>query len=174
MTRKRKKNVDKDDIGIRGFFRIKIGEKDENGNLRIVGGSGWDRNTFTSVAGVGNAILDVWAADAGSQLAQSMVLGTQTNSITTAQASLSGQGGAADAAADYKAVTKTTTVSSASGTFEMSATFDGSDFAADVGAVGVVSASNGSILAGNTFSGGSSSFSNGQTASVTYEWRVTT
>ena len=160
-------------ISIRGFFRIRIGEKDENGNLKIVGESDWCKNTFTSVVGVGNGIIDVWAADAGSQLAQSMVLGTQTDAVTTAQASLSGQGGGAEATADWKTVTKATTVTAASGTFQMSATFDGSDFAANLGAVAVASASNGSILSGNVF-GATSSFDTGQTASVSYEWRVTT
>ena len=174
MASRGKKQTTGEETGLRGFFRIRIGEKDENGKLKIVGESGWDSNQFTSVAGIGGAILQLWAASGGSQLPGSLVLGTQTNAVLTNQTALSGQGGAADAATDYVACAFATTADSASGTFQMSGTFDGSDFAADVAAVGAVSASNGSILAGQTFSGGSSSFDTGQTASVSYQWRVTT
>lgn len=157
----------KDGVKLRGFFRVKIGEKDRNGKLKIVGDSKWCRNTFTST-GINGAILQLWASSAGSQFPLKLSLGTQTNAIVTTQASLSGPGTAANA---YVNVNLATT-GGASGTFQMSATFDGQYYGSNVGAVAVASASNGSMLSGQTFSGGSSSFSTGQTASVTYQWRV--
>lgn len=155
----------KEGLRIKGFFHVQIGERDKDGNLRIVGDSGWSPNTMTNV-GIDKGVVTTLAASAGSQLAQSMILGTQTNAVQATQASLSGQGAGAG---QWRTVNKATVQT---GTFRMTATFDGADWNSNIAAVGVASNTNGSILSGNTFSGGSSSFDTGQTASVTYEWQV--
>ena len=148
---------------IKGFFRLKMAtEKD--GKI-VVEDTGWQGNTMTNV-GIDKGVVTSLAGSAGSQLAESMILGTQTNSINATQASLSGQGAGAG---QWRTVDKATVQT---GTFRMTATFDGAEWNSSIGAVAVASATNGSILSGQTFSGGASSFDTGQTASVTYEWQV--
>ncbi len=155
----------KEGLRIRGFFQVKIGERDKSGKLKIVGDSGWLENTMTNY-GIDKGICAVFAQTTGSVFARSLMLGTQTNTINATQASLSGPGTTANAFVAANLSTVQT------GTFRMTGTLDGQYYGSNVGAVGVASATNGSILSGNTFSGGSSSFDTGQTASVTYEWQV--
>jgi hypothetical protein len=154
----------KEPIKLRGFFRMQIGERDEAGNLRIVGDSGMCENTMTNV-GIDKGVVTVLAASAGSQLAQSISLGTQTNAINATQTGLSGPATVAGAWATVDKATVQT------GTFRMTCTLAGSVYGSDIGAICVASATNGAILSGETFAA-TSSFDTGQTASVTYEWQV--
>ena len=153
---------------VKGFSRIKIGSA-RNGKLQIDGESDWTPNTITEI-GIRDGIARLFAGSAGSQLGQSLILGTQTNAVQSSQTALSGQGAAAG---QWRAANKSTSTGAGpAGTYQMTATFAGSDWNSNIAAVAVASATNGSILSGNTFSGGSSSFDTGQTASVTYEWQV--
>jgi len=116
--------------------------------------------------GLDKGVVTVLAGSAGSELSASMILGTQTNAINATQTALSGPG---TAASQWRAVSKSTVQT---GTFRMTATFDGADWNSNIAAVAVASNTNATILSGQTFSGGSSSFDTGQTASVTYEWQI--
>lgn len=155
----------KSTITLRGFFHVKIGEIGKDGKLRVVGDSGLSENTMTNV-GLDKGVCAVFAQTTGSQFARSLILGTQTNAVNATQTALSGPG---TVAAAWVAANLSTVQT---GTFRMTGTLDGQYYGSNVGAIGVASATNGSILSGNTFSGGASSFDTGQTASVTYEWQV--
>lgn len=134
-------------VKIRGFARLQIGERDRRGNLRIVGDSGWRRNTLTNNDGGGlTAYIAAKIGDvAGSKTPTHLVLATQTDAMNATQTSLTGE----------TRVRKGLTASTiATGTLRMTASWSSTDNAAaiTIGAIGVYNhLTTGTLAAGALF-----------------------
>lgn len=77
-------------VKIRGFARLQMGERDPDGNVRIIGDSGWIKNTICA-DGFQNYIVGSVGAVAGSKQVTHMVLATQSTAVNSASTSLVGE-----------------------------------------------------------------------------------
>ena len=153
----RKKN---DGISLRGFFRVQIVDKKTG---KIKGDSGWMKNQITNY-GL-NSCICAAPIGAASVQAAGLLLGTGTEPASSAvelDASLS---------AYYSAFAYSSILSSL--TARMSVSFDGTlGSVAALKNIGVFAASDGSLIAGNTFA--TSSLGTDQDINCSYEIRYTT
>ena len=143
---------------IKGFFNIQIKEKKSG---KIVGDSGWCRNTLTN-NGL-NAIAAIAIGATGSYAVGFAAIGKGTDSI------VAGDTGLTSVQNKYLAVDPS---SVATGTARCTVSFDGSDNSATltIGEIGLFSSAGaGAMLAGNTFT--TSQMTTDQTLNATYELR---
>ena len=77
-------------LKLRGFARLQMGERDAQGNVRIVGDSGWRKNTICA-DGFQSYIVGSVGAVAGSKQVSHMVLATQSSAVNSASTSLVGE-----------------------------------------------------------------------------------
>lgn len=157
--------VNKEDVGVRGFFRVQLTEDGE-----VKGDSGWQENQVTNL-GINQYIVNWVLGDTASGKSVShMALGTggapASNATTIA-------GEITDAADSRKAVS-TSVVSSR--TAQFTAAFNSADSwvttSHDISNVGLFETSTtdaGTLLAGNTFT--SSAVATNQNVQVTYQIR---
>ena len=149
-------------VHIRGFARIQMGERDARGHLRIVGDSGWTKNTITNegrnayiAAQVGNV--------SGSKLVSHLQLATQSTAVDATSTALVGE------TRVRKALTASTL---ATGTLRMTASWSSTDNAAaiTIGSIAVYNTSSlGTMGSGQSFN--TSQWASNQDLSATYEWR---
>jgi hypothetical protein len=159
-------------VVIRGFARVQIGEHHPKTGklLRIVGDSGWFRNTITT-DGKNSYLAAKVGSVSGSKTPTFLFLGTQTNAVNSTQTTLSGDLTAYPTATNGR---KTLTAStSATGSLQMTASWSSTDngTATTIGALGVVDVSTTasfSMAAGQTFA--TSAWATNQAVSATYNW----
>jgi len=147
----------KDGIKVRGAFRLQIVE----GN-KIVGDSGWHRNTITNL-GFNQYLVSTLGAIAGSKQVSYIALGTGGAPSET-DTTLAGE--------VQKRAALTAATSSNSKTLRCTATFNSSDSfvtaTANLSNIGLFNTSSGGTLfAGNTYA--SSSCATNQAVNVTYD-----
>lgn len=143
---------------VKGFFRTQICNKKDG---KIVGDSGWCRNTLTN-NGL-NAIAAIAIAATGSYSVGFAAIGKGTDAIVAADTGLT------SVQNKYLAVTPSTV---ATGTARCTVSFDGSDNSATltIGEIGLFKTDSvGSLVAGNTFT--TSQMTTDQTLNATYELR---
>lgn len=148
-------------VRVRGFCRLQAGVRDK-GRLRIVGDSGWIKNTITN-DGRNSYIAATVGAVAGSKVVSHLQLATQSTAVDATQTSLTGE------TRVRKALTASTL---ATGTLRMTASWSSSDntAAVTIGSIGVYNTSSGGTLgSGQTFT--TSQWNSNQDLSATYEWR---
>ena len=75
---------------IRGFARLQIGETQRDGSKRIVGDSGWFKNTFTA-DGKLNYIAGKVGSATGSKTPSHLVVATQSTAVDSTQSVLVGE-----------------------------------------------------------------------------------
>lgn len=150
-------------VRVRGFCRVQAGVRDKkSGRLRIVGDSGWIKNTITN-DGRNSYIAATVGAVAGSKVVSHLQLATQSTAVDATQTSLTGE------TRVRKALTASTL---ATGTLRMTASWSSSDNTAaiTIGSIGVYNTSSGGTLgSGQTFT--TSQWNSNQDLSATYEWR---
>jgi hypothetical protein len=149
-------------IIIRGFARVQIGER---GTGRVLGDSGWTRNTVTTPnAGGLTAYIAAKIGDvSGSKTPTHLQLATQSTAVDATQTSLTGE------TRVRKALTASTV---ATGTLRMTASWSSTDntAAVTIGSIAVYNTSSGGTLgSGATFT--TSQWASNQDVSATYEWR---
>jgi len=142
----KKKAVVNDLVGLRGFARVQVGEKQKDGTTRIVGDSGWIKNTFTA-EGKNNYIAGKIGSVSGSRTPSHLVVATQSTAVDSTQTQLVGEH-------TVRIALTPTTV--AVGTLRMTGSYasNQNDAAKTIGTIGVhnTSATNGSTLAsGQTY-----------------------
>lgn len=149
-----------DKVGLRGVFRIKIGE-DKNGKTIVVGDSGWIENQIVNL-GWQDYIMASIGSVTGSKYVKRMILGTGGAPASNAT-SLAGE------------TTRSTNINAATvGSFTLRFTTQwtsalhpgGSPTIANAALINDT-ASGGTILCGNTYTG--SSWASNQGVSATYE-----
>lgn len=155
----------KSDIRLRGFTRLQIGEKQADGSTKIVGDSGWRKNTLTTDNGGGLTayIAATVGAVAGSKTTTHLALATQTAAMNATQTAMVGETRA------RKALTASTV---ATGTLRMTASWSSSDNVAaiTIGGIGVHNhLTTGTLASGATYT--TSQWASNQDLSATYEWR---
>lgn len=162
-TRSRKRDEVFESIRVRGFCRVQAGVRDKaSGRLRIVGDSGWIKNTITN-DGRNSYIAATVGAVAGSKVVSHLQLATQSTAVDATQTALTGE------TRVRKALTASTL---ATGTLRMTASWSSSDNTAaiTIGSIGVYNTSSGGTLgSGQTFT--TSQWNSNQDLSATYEWR---
>ena len=154
-------------VRIRGFARLQIGERQRDGSVKVVGDSGWRRNTLTTDNGGGLTayIAAKVGGVAGSKTPTHLQLATQTAAVNATQTSLLGE----------TRVRKTFNLdlsTIATGTLQMAGSWSSSDNTAQItiGAIAVYNTSSGGTMAsGATFS--SSVWNSNQDLSATYQYR---
>jgi hypothetical protein len=149
-------------VRVRGFCRLQAGVRDPKGRLRIVGDSGWVKNTITN-EGRNAFIAAKVGAVAGSKTPAWLQLATQSTAVDATQTSLVGE------TRIRKALTASTL---ATGTLRMTASWASSDntAAVTIGSIGVYSTDTANTLgSGQTFT--TSQWNSNQDLSATYEWR---
>lgn len=152
-------------VRIRGFSRVQIGERQPDGTTRIVGDSGWCKNTVTTDNGGGLTayIAAKVGSVAGSKTPSHLQLATQSTAVAQSQDTLVGE------TRIRKALTASTI---ATGTLRMTASWSSTDNTAaiTIGSVAVYNTSSGGTCgSGATFT--TSQFASNQDLSCTYEWR---
>lgn len=149
------------EIHVRGFARVQAGVRD-GGHLRIVGDSGWIKNTITNDGR--NSYIAAKVGDvSGSKTVSHLQLATQSTAVDATQTSLSGE------TRVRKALTASTL---ATGTLRMTASWSSTDntAAVTIGSIGVYNTSAaGTLGSGQTFT--TSQWNSNQDLSATYEWR---
>lgn len=161
--------ANKDSISVHGFFRMQIKEKGENGKTKVVGDSGWCKNTVTEL-GFQHYIVESIGSIAGSSQAAYLALGTGT---APAASGTSLPSELTDAAGCRMAITPSAVSSK---TLRMVGSLNSNIITAartiqNIGIFAVSTTAAGSILAGNTYA--TSSLATNQTVSATYELRFT-
>lgn len=150
-------------VHVRGFCRVQAGVRDKRTKrLRIVGDSGWIKNTITN-DGRNSYIAATVGAVAGSKLVSHLQLATQSTAVDATQTSLLGE------TRVRKALTASTL---ATGTLRMTASWSSSDntAAVTIGSIGVYNTSSaGTLGSGQTYT--TSQWNSNQDLSSTYEWR---
>jgi hypothetical protein len=151
---------------VQGFSHIRIGEKDKDGRIKIVGDSRWTGPNQVVNEGFQDYICKLLAALAGSKQVSYMELGTGTVPNVTHNA-LDGATGARKTTSNSVIASKTmqATAAWASGDHP-----GGSPTLRNVGLFNTSAA--GSLLCGNTFS--TSAWANNQGVSATYQLRFGT
>jgi len=153
-----------EEIRVRGFARLQIHERRPDGTSKIVGDSGWIKNTVTN--GGRDKFIAAKVGDVtGSKLVSFMQLATQSTAVDATQTILVG------ATRTRKAINRAT---AATGTLRMTASWASGDnpTAITIGSIGLydISETNSSELAaGQTFT--TSQWNSNQDLSATYEWR---
>jgi len=145
-----------DTLNVKGFLRMQVVE-----DGRIVGDSGWKRNTVVNL-GFQDYIVGAIGAIAGSKQVSHMAIGTGT-APGVADTSLAGETGA-------RVATDNTSVSSK--TLQCTAQFAGSDMGSTCTIQNVALAntsSGGTILAGTTYA--TSQWASNQNVNATYQLR---
>lgn len=163
-TKRKKKNSSGplETIRVRGFCRLQAGVRDREGRLRIVGDSGWVKNTITN-DGRDSYIAATVGAVAGSKVVSHLQLATQSTAVDATQTALVG------ATRIRKALTASTL---ATGTLRMTGSWSSTDNTAaiTIGSIGVHNhLSTGTMGSGQTFT--TSQWNSNQDLSATYEWR---
>lgn len=132
------------EVRIRGFSRIQLGETLPNGKQKIVGDSGWVKNTITN-DGLDNYIAARIGSLSQGKNPQNLQLATQTAAMNATQESLIGE----------TRVRKILTASTvATGTLRMTVSWSSTDNTAaiTIGAIGVYNVSSaGTLGSGATF-----------------------
>lgn len=150
------------EVRIRGFSRVQLSETGPDGKQRIVGDSGWMKNTITN-DGLNNYIAARIGSLTQGKNPANLQLATQTAAMNATQESLTGE----------TRVRKVLTASTvATGTLRMTASWSSSDNTAaiTIGAIGVYNISSaGTLGSGATFT--TSQWASNQDVSATYEWR---
>ena len=146
------------EVALKGFFHVQIADKKSG---RIVGDSGWNKNTLTN-NGL-NAIAAIAIGATGSYAVGFAAIGKGTDTINATQTDLT------SAENKYLSVSPS---SVATRTARCTCSFDGSDNSATLtlGEIGLFKTdSAGSLVAGNTFT--TSQMTTDQTLNATYELR---
>jgi len=149
----KKKN---DTIKIKGFFRLQIQDKKTK---KIVGDSGWLKNQITNY-GFNNCLV---AAPIGAASVQGAGIMLGSGSVPASDATALPLSNT-----DYYSAFGYSSVLS-SLTARVSQSFDGTLGAATLANIGIFAASDGTLIAGNTFA--SSALSTDQDVNVSYELR---
>jgi len=145
-------------VAVRGFSRLQIVDKKTK---KIVGDTGYLENTITNY-GFANCIVASPIKATGSIQVLGMLLGSSGDAIATNATKLG-----ASLSKYYSTVAKSSVVNSLTGL--LTASFDGTLGAVTLKEVGLLSVSNGSLIAGNTFA--SSALASTQDVNVSYELR---
>jgi len=151
-------------LALRGFFRIKIGEKKEGKDI-VVGDSGWKQNEVTNL-GFQNYVCALIGAVAGSKQVGMIVIGTG-GAPATGDSVLAGETKRQTCGnATVASKTMRSTAAIASG--------DHPGGTPDISNIALIenTSSGGTIMCGNTFS--SSTWNSNQGLSATYELRFAT
>ncbi len=151
----------KETINLRGFFRLKMGEDQPDGSVKIVGDSGWIENQIVNL-GWKDYIFGVMIADAGSKTIGRAILGTGTQPASDGT-SLAGE---------TVRSTNINLASSGSLTLRATTNFASGDHPGGTptlknAALINDTATNGTILCGNTYA--TSDWQSNQGVSLTYE-----
>jgi hypothetical protein len=155
----------KDSIQVKGFYRLQIQEAGDDGQMKVVGETGWVENTVTNY-GFEQAIATQVGGAAGVPPTH-LALGTGTAPGASAT-SLEGEIGATT---DGTRMSLTTSVVS-SKTLRMTGSLDSNIIgaASDIKNIGVFGhSSSGTVMSGNTYA--TSQLATNQTVNATYEWR---
>ena len=149
-------------VKIRGFARLQIGERQADGTTKLVGDSGWQKNTICA-DGFQNYIVGTSGAVAGSKQISHMVLATQSTAVNSASTSLVGE------TRVRKAVTPSFI---AAGTLQLTGSWSSTDNTAAI-TIGSIALYNhlttGTMASGATFT--TSQWASNQDLSATYQWR---
>jgi hypothetical protein len=150
-------------VKIRGFARLQMGERDAHGNVKIVGDSGWIKNTICA-DGFQNYLVGSVGAIAGSKQVSHMVLATQSTAVNSASTALVGE------TRIRKAVTPSFI---AAGTLQLAGSWSSTDNTAAI-TIGSIALYNhlttGTMASGATFT--TSQWASNQDLSATYQWRL--
>lgn len=155
-------------VNARGFFKLVIGDADENGNVvRVAGDSGWRENTVVNL-GFQDYLCQTLAGMAGSKTISYAILGTGTAPGAT-DTSLNGE--ITDASNMRMAVTPTTI---ASKTVQFAFTLNSNIITAaktiqNVGLINTSTTNVGTIFAGNTYT--TSALATNQAVNGSYQIR---
>lgn len=155
----------KDNVGVRGFYRLQIQEADESGRMQVVADSDWVENTVTNY-GFEQAIATQVGGAAGVPPTH-LALGTGTAPGAT-DTSLEGEIGATT---DGTRMSLTTSVVS-SKTLRMTGSLNSNIIgaASTIRNIGIFGhSSSGTVMSGNTYA--TSQLATNQTVNATYEWR---
>jgi hypothetical protein len=152
----------KDSIPVRGFMYLQILEKDKDGQVQVVGDSGWRKNTVTN-HGLNNACAAAAIAASGSVQVDAACLATQATAVNATQASLVG--------ASNTYCNDVTPSTIATGKARCTVSFHGSGHGATItiGSIGLHSRNSCSdeLIAGATFA--TSQFASDQSVNATYQ-----
>lgn len=150
-------------VKIRGFARLQMGERDAHGKVKIVGDSGWIKNTICA-DGFQNYLVGSVGAIGGSKQISHMVLATQSTAVNSASTSLVGE----------TRVRKGVSPSFiANGTLQLTGSWSSTDNTAAI-TIGSIALYNhlttGTMASGATFT--TSQWASNQDLSATYQWRL--
>lgn len=156
----------KNNIGVKGFYRLQIQEADENGKMRVVADSDWIENTVTNYGFEQITSLVANGTAAGVKPTH-LALGTGT-APGASDTSLEGE---IDVKTDGSRMSVTTSVVS-SKTLRMTGSLNsgiisGASTIKNIGVFG--HSSSGTVMSGNTYA--TSQLATNQTVNATYEWR---
>lgn len=166
--RSRRSRGNFEDIRIRGFARVQIGERQKDGSNKIVGDSGWGQNTLTTdtAGGLTSYIAANIGAVSGSKAPTFLSLATQSTAVNATHDSLAGD---LTSTRLRKSLTATTV---ATGTLRMTTSWSSTNntAATTIGSIAVYDTSSGGTMgSGQTFT--TSQWASNQDVSATYEWR---
>lgn len=163
-----KRSSSDDSVKVRGFFRVQVTE-DRNGKKKVVGDSGWRKNTVVNL-GFDQFLCQTLAGMAGSKTISHMALGSGTAPATT-DTSLQGE---YTQATDARKTVAPTTI--ASKTVQFTAAFNSAASwitaqvtANNVGLFNTSTTNAGTIFAGNTYT--TSAIATNQNVNVSYQIR---
>lgn len=159
---RRHRGIVQSSIRLRGFARIQVGERDAGGHLKIVGDSGWVKNTITN-NGRDQYIAATVGAVSGSKLVSHLQLATQSTAVDAASTALVGE------TRVRKALTASTLVT---GTLRMTASWSSTDNTAaiTIGSIAIYNhLTTGTMGSGQSYT--TSQWASNQDLSATYEWR---
>lgn len=152
----------KDEVKVRGFMYLQILEKGDDGHPKVVGDSGWRKNTITN-HGLNNAMAGASIAASGSVQVDAAAIATQSTTVNATQVSLVG------ATNTYCVSVSPSTV--ATGKARCTASFHGSGHGGTItiGSIGLHSTTSCSneLIAGATFA--TSQFASDQSVNATYQ-----
>lgn len=177
--RKRRADIPADALKVKGFFRLQLVEKGEDGNPKVVGDSGWLEDALDGMKknqvvnlGVSHYLVDLLGQGANSKQISRMMLGTGTAPGASAT-SLDGE-------LNTATYTRTTVTFAnvASFTARFTATFASSSShitqSVSLRNIGIINntTSAGTLMAGNTYT--TSVWNTNQDINATYEIRFAT
>ena len=165
---KRHSNKAIEELHVRGFFRLKIVETQKNGEIKVVGDSGWKKNQITNL-GKDQYLSQLLANMAGSKQVSYAAIGTGGVPAAT-DTTLSGE--LTDSANCRMAVSPSTI--NQSGTVQFAFTLNSglittSHAISNVGLFNVSTTASGTLFAGNTFT--SSTLATNQAVNGSYQIR---
>lgn len=154
----------KNNIGVKGFYRLQIQEADDNGKMKVVGDSGWVENTVTNYGFEQAIVTQVGGAAGVAPTHLSLGTGTAPGASATTL-----EGEIAPATACRMSIA-TSVVSSK--TLRMTGSLNSGliGAASTIKNIGVWGhSSTGTVMSGNTYA--TSQLATNQTVNATYEWR---